>query len=120
MVTILLLIVTHENVLIASLRHSNPNSCVIWYDAVTIEGKLDWQNELNDKNRIFFEACDAIFVNYTWKPENLESSIRNLPNEDRRFDVYVGVDVFGRGCLGGGGFECRQPMSIIRQKVGLP
>jgi len=24
---------------------------LIWYDSVTIEGKLDWQNELNDKNR---------------------------------------------------------------------
>lgn len=24
---------------------------VIWYDSVTCRGKLDWQNELNDKNR---------------------------------------------------------------------
>lgn len=25
-------------------------SRVIWYDAVTAEGKLKWQNELNDRN----------------------------------------------------------------------
>lgn len=101
------------------MRQSNANSCVIWYDAVTIEGKLEWQNELNQKNKIFFDNCDAIFLNYTWKVENLDKSIENLFDEgtDRKFDVYVGVDVFGRGCMGGGGFECRQPMKIIREKV---
>jgi len=30
------------------------NSQVIWYDSITKEGKLDWQNELNDLNRFFF------------------------------------------------------------------
>ena len=99
------------------MRQLNANSCVIWYDAVTIDGKLDWQNELNAKNKIFFDACDAIFLNYTWKPENLDKSIISLSGEDRAFDVFVGVDVFGRGCIGGGGFQCKQPMSIIREKV---
>jgi hypothetical protein len=26
-----------------------------------------------------------------------------VPSAGRRADIYVGVDVFGRGCLGGGG-----------------
>ena len=102
------------------MRQSNPNSCVIWYDAVTVEGKLDWQNELNEKNKIFFENCDAIFLNYTWKAENLDNSVKNSEDsekKDRKFDVFVGVDVFGRGCMGGGGFECRLPMQVIREKV---
>ena len=42
-------------------------SQVIWYDAVTTEGNLTWQNTLNALNRPFFEASDAFFVNYTWK-----------------------------------------------------
>ena len=25
--------------------------------------------------------------------------------QERRYDVYVGVDVFGRGCFGGGGWN---------------
>ena len=34
-----------------------PGAELIWYDSVTTEGKLDWQNELNDKNRseLFYE-----------------------------------------------------------------
>ncbi len=44
-----------------------PGSLVIWYDAVTVEGKLQWQNELNGLNSPFFQACDGIFLNYTWK-----------------------------------------------------
>ncbi|CAG0910058.1 unnamed protein product, partial [Darwinula stevensoni] len=33
-----------------SMKGSNPNGMVLWYDAVTVDGKLLWQNELNDKN----------------------------------------------------------------------
>jgi hypothetical protein len=55
---------------------------VIWYDAVTVDGKLDWQDELNDKNAPFFNVCDGIFLNYTWKCDgaknNLKNSIRSL------------------------------------------
>lgn len=42
-------------------------SQVVWYDAVTVQGKLRWQNTLNRLNRPFFDACDAIWINYTWK-----------------------------------------------------
>lgn len=34
---------------------------------MTIDGKLDWQNQLNMQNKPFFDLCDGIFVNYTWK-----------------------------------------------------
>lgn len=27
------------------------DSLVIWYDAVTVDGVLEWQNELNSKNK---------------------------------------------------------------------
>ncbi len=42
-------------------------SQVIWYDAVTIQGELKWQNTLNADNQPFFDASDAIFLNYAWK-----------------------------------------------------
>lgn len=51
----------------AALQQQCSRSQVIWYDAVTAEGKLTWQNTLNRLNRPFFNTCDAIFVNYAWK-----------------------------------------------------
>ena len=31
---------------------------------------------------------------------------RGAAGRNRISDVYVGVDVFGRGCFGGGGYNC--------------
>ena len=67
-------------------------------------------------------------MNYTWKCpnkdgedgevslDNLANSISALDNDSRRTDIFVGVDVFGRGCLGGGGFECSKPLEEIRRR----
>ena len=102
---------------------------VIWYDSVTTEGKLEWQNELNTLNKPFFDACDGIFLNYTWKTgeerdeegkvlyhDSLKASIDALAEgeKERKFDIYVGIDVFGRGCYGGGGFNCNKALEFIR------
>ncbi|CAF3433647.1 unnamed protein product [Rotaria sp. Silwood1] len=81
----------------------DPNSLVIWYDSVTIHGELKWQNQLNELNEPFFNVCDGIFLNYTWKIEKLLQSKINAGERCR--DVFVGIDVFGRGCFGGGGFN---------------
>ena len=37
------------------------------YDAITVKGELDWQNKLNKYNKPFFDLCDGLFANYTWK-----------------------------------------------------
>lgn len=68
--------------------------------------------------RDFFDACDGIFLNYVWTPENLINSITTA--EDRVLDVYVGVDVFGRNCFGGGGFNTAAALSEIRQRGFQP
>lgn len=99
------------------------------YDSVTIGGDLEWQDQLNEKNKPFFDISDGIFVNYTWKVlyvlnilqyiwilSCFGSSLRfffhliqeNYPKlsadvaGERKFDVYMGIDVFGRGTYGGG------------------
>ena len=94
-----------------AMHDSDPDSLVIWYDSVTIEGDLKWQNSLNDLNSAFFDVCDGIFLNYTWTEELLANSV--LFDPIRRFDVYVGLDVFGRGCPGGGGFDSNQALTMI-------
>jgi endo-beta-N-acetylglucosaminidase D len=42
-------------------------SCLYRYDAITVNGELDWQNKLNKYNKPFFDLCDGLFANYTWK-----------------------------------------------------
>ena len=51
---------------------------VIWYDAVTVEGRLEWQNTLNALNRPFLDAADAIWVNYTWTEATPEAARREV------------------------------------------
>lgn len=89
-------------VLMEKQHAAKSNSLVIWYDSVTKTGELKWQNSLNENNKNFFTGCDGIFLNYTWKNEHLQKSLTEAGS--RKHDVYVGVDVFGRGCLGNGGF----------------
>ena len=84
------------------MKESNPLSSIIWYDAVTNEGKLEWQDSVTDLNSCFFRCCDGIFLNYTWKDWKLELTLELCI--DKPLDVFVGIDVFARGCIGK--FEC--------------
>lgn len=54
-------------------------------------------------SRPFFDACDGIFLNYVWNPADLLESM--VLAGSRKFDVYVGVDVYGRNCYQDGGFN---------------
>ena len=56
--------------------------------------------------RPYFDLCDGIFLNYNWTESGLSAS--RLLAKERRGEVYVGIDVFGRGCPGGGGFNSCQ------------
>lgn len=88
-------------------------SLVIWYDSVTTDGKLDWQDKLNEKNMPFFDLCDGIFVNYTWK-ENYPKYSAAVAG-DRRFDVYMGIDVFGRNTYGGGQWKTHVALDLLKK-----
>ncbi|RNF14440.1 putative endo-beta-N-acetylglucosaminidase [Trypanosoma conorhini] len=82
---------------------TSPERVVVWYDAVTIDGDLCHQNGLTERNKAFFDAGDGLFTNYNWRPNRLVVSTALAG--DRARDVYVGVDVFGRGVYGGGGYN---------------
>lgn len=98
---------------------------VLWYDSVIENGQLQWQNELNKSNRMFFDACDGFFTNYNWTEQNLEWMNGEWTKEDwmkdhnrdqgRQADVYVGVDVFARGQVVGGMFETNKALELIRK-----
>ncbi|KAJ7963921.1 Cytosolic endo-beta-N-acetylglucosaminidase [Quillaja saponaria] len=102
------------NHLSITMHSSLPGSLVLWYDSVTIDGKLSWQDRLNNKNKLFFDICDGIFVNYTWKEHypSLSAAVAG----DRKFDVYMGIDVFGRNTYGGGQWNVNLAFDVIKRE----
>ncbi|XP_075760253.1 cytosolic endo-beta-N-acetylglucosaminidase isoform X2 [Pelodiscus sinensis] len=95
------------------LQRAVPGGLVLWYDSVLPSGELQWQNELNEANRVFFDVCHGLFTNYNWKAEHLERMGAHAG--ERQADVYVGIDVFARGEVVGGGFETDKALRLIRQ-----
>ncbi len=104
------------------------NSLVLWYDSILADGSLQWQNALNERNKCFFDACDGIFINYGWNEALLSSTYHLSRNEEanndreshpekqsnlRNWDVYMGIDVWGRGTFGGGGYSCHNALRAI-------
>ncbi|XP_071397021.1 cytosolic endo-beta-N-acetylglucosaminidase [Centroberyx affinis] len=92
-----------------------PGSLVLWYDSVLESGQLKWQNELNLSNRVFFDACDGFFTNYNWTEQSLEWMKAYSGVQGRQADVYVGVDVFGRGEVVGGMLDTNKSLEVIRK-----
>ncbi|CAK7325921.1 unnamed protein product [Dovyalis caffra] len=96
-----------------TMHSSIPESLVIWYDSVITTGHLRWQDQLNEKNKPFFDICDGIFVNYTWQVNYPDHSAAVAG--DRKFDVYMGIDVFGRNTFGGGQWNTNVALDVIKK-----
>ncbi|XP_035511235.1 cytosolic endo-beta-N-acetylglucosaminidase [Morone saxatilis] len=97
------------------MRERVAGSLVVWYDSVINNGHLQWQNELNQSNRMFFDACDGIFTNYNWTEQNLEWMSNYGAVQGRQADIYIGVDVFARGKVVGGKLETNKALEVIRK-----
>ncbi|XP_066498622.1 cytosolic endo-beta-N-acetylglucosaminidase [Hoplias malabaricus] len=97
------------------LHERVPGSQVIWYDSVLENGALKWQNELNESNRVFFDACDGIFTNYNWTESSLEGMATYSVAQGRLADIYIGIDVFARGEVVGGKFETNKALQLVRK-----
>ena len=94
---------------LTELRSATRELCVgaevIWYDALTVLNQVHWQDGLTLLNVPFFDKCDGIFTNYGWRPQTtLAQTVAMAQALGRVADVFTGIDCFGRGSLGGGGF----------------
>ena len=83
---------------IRELKNGLSADCqVIWYDALTDENKLKYQNGLTPKNVVFAQAADALFTNYKWTEAKLHSSKQlALANNIKTEDTYFGIDVWAQ------------------------
>ena len=82
------------SLLTATMHSLHPASHVLWYDSVTVQGKLQWQSCLSSLNSSFFELCDGIFTDYHWTEAHLQHSIKMAGELSHK--VYVGIDIFCR------------------------
>ncbi|NBE54239.1 endo-beta-N-acetylglucosaminidase [Streptomyces boluensis] len=71
---------------------------ITWYDSMTANGSVDWQDELNASNQDFFLASDTMFVNFNWNTAKLAASGKLAEDLDRdRYELWAGVDVESNG-----------------------
>ncbi|RWR81306.1 cytosolic endo-beta-N-acetylglucosaminidase 1-like protein [Cinnamomum micranthum f. kanehirae] len=98
-----------------TMHASVPESLVIWYDSVTKDGQLIYQNQLNEYNKPFFDICDGLFANYSWQEDypKLSAAVAG----ERKFDVYMGIDVFGRNTYGGGQWTTNVALDVIKKNA---
>ncbi|CAH2106840.1 unnamed protein product [Euphydryas editha] len=92
------------------LHEELENPVLIWYDSVTVEGHLNWQNGLNGKNKAFFDIVDGFFTNYSWSEKDVEASVTAAG--ERLNDLYIGIDVWGRNFYGGGQFNTQEAVQV--------
>ncbi|KAI1792570.1 glycosyl hydrolase family 85-domain-containing protein [Ganoderma leucocontextum] len=102
-------------------RKIGPHAEAMWYDSIVVNGQLRWQDRLNSVNLPFFLPSTSFFSNYTWPHPypsmtaqyllSLDQS--TLPRPKLLSDIYIGVDVWGRGSHGGGGFGCYKAISHV-------
>lgn len=55
---------------------------------------------------MYFDACDGFFTNYSWIESDLDESVKAAG--ERRLDVFIGMDVWGRNFHGGGMFNLQE------------
>lgn len=85
---------------------------VIWYDSVIYpHGRVAYQNSLSPANAPYFGVASGIFTNYSWTSPKISLARQRALLELSRTtsaalfrspsDVYMGIDVFARGSVGG-------------------
>jgi mannosyl-glycoprotein endo-beta-N-acetylglucosaminidase len=91
---------------------------VVWYDALTVLNRVSYQNGLTLLNAPFLSAAGEMLANYWWRRPQLEASAAMAELMGKREGVFMGVDCYGRGSLGGGGYGVGVALEEVR-KAGL-
>ncbi|KAK9363633.1 glycosyl hydrolase family 85-domain-containing protein [Lipomyces starkeyi] len=72
-----------------------PEARVIWYDSLTTDNRIDYQDALNMTTLPFFRAADGLFTNYFWEDKQVFEGAE-LAGMLFRLDLWTGLDVWGR------------------------
>lgn len=91
-------------------KEKAPELELIYYDSMTVDGKMDWQNALTEKNAAYLmnedgeAVADEMFLNFWWTTEKLAGeellkASAGLAKEKGidSYDLYAGVDIQSNG-----------------------
>lgn len=91
-------------------KEKAPELELVYYDSMTVDGKMDWQNALTEKNAAYLmneegeAVADEMFLNFWWTtetlaPEELLKTSAELAKEKGidPYDLYAGVDIQSNG-----------------------
>lgn len=83
---------------------------IMWYDSMTSDGKMDWQNALTDKNKAYLvdaemnPLADSMFLNFWWTTDKLaDKELLKASKEKAReigvdpYNLFAGIDVQENG-----------------------
>lgn len=83
---------------------------IMWYDSITKDGVMDWQNALTEKNKYFLidednkKVADSMFLNFWWTNKNFADKELLKVSKERaeelglnNYDLYAGIDMQEHG-----------------------
>ncbi len=103
---------THAELMQEFIREFNKKSDyeIMWYDSLTKDGEMDWQNALTEKNDYFLidadkeKVADSMFLNFWWTTNRLaeqellrESNSRAISLGINPYSLYAGIDIQANG-----------------------
>ena len=78
-------------------RNLRPSDTVVWYDSLTKENEVAYQNALTEANVDIALAADAFFTNYKWSEEEmLVTKVVADRYALKSSEVYFGIDVWAQ------------------------
>lgn len=79
---------------------------IVWYDSMTKEGEMNWQNALTDENDYFMmdseknKIADSMFLNFWWGSNELKKSRERAEQIGiDPYELYAGIDVQANGVM---------------------
>ncbi|EON61817.1 hypothetical protein W97_01034 [Coniosporium apollinis CBS 100218] len=70
---------------------------VIWYDALTSDNKVDYQNSLSLQNSSLAEAAGSILTNYKWTLDEVQKTkLLAVQKQIPLSNIYFGIDVWAQ------------------------
>lgn len=91
-------------------KEQAPDLDLVYYDSMTVDGKMDWQNALTEENLAYLVSedgdpvADAMFLNFWWTSDTLadqellkKSAALASENGINPYDLYAGVRYPERG-----------------------